>query len=56
MEKRTEVFEALADWILRVVEKEGLATPKEIEALPEVAKVFFESYSPLDSFSVVKKE
>lgn len=55
MDKRLDVSNALADWVIHVTAKKGLATPEEIAALPEVAEVFFRYYSSV-SFSPVRKE
>lgn len=53
MEKK--VLEALGNWMIRTVDKEGLATPEELETLPKVAEVFFENYHS-DFSSPVNKE
>lgn len=55
MNKKEEVLESLADWVIRIVDKKELATPEEIAALPKVAEVFFENYLSV-SRSPVKKE
>lgn len=55
MDKKREVLEALADWMINTINNKALATPEEIAALPKVAQVFFENYS-FASFSSVKKE
>lgn len=41
-----EVMTALGNWILRITDEKRIATPEEVAALPEVAKVFF-LYYPL---------
>lgn len=41
MDKKKEVLESLAKWVIRTVDKKELATPEEITALPKVAEVFF---------------
>ncbi|MCL2356606.1 MAG: hypothetical protein FWC70_05520 [Defluviitaleaceae bacterium] len=35
-----KVMAALGEWVLRVTAKETTATPEEIAALPEVAKIY----------------
>lgn len=50
-----KVLDTLADWIIRTVDKNYLATPEEVGALPKVAEVFLKNYSSC-SFSPVKKE
>lgn len=39
------MLEALAQWVIEVTNKKGMATPEEIAALPEVSNVFFKNYS-----------
>ncbi|MGR7908370.1 hypothetical protein ACU64V_03170 [Lysinibacillus capsici] len=56
MDKKKEVLEALADWVIRTANKKELATSEEIEALPKVAEVLLGNYSSVVSFSPVKKE
>jgi len=53
-DKQKEVLETLADWIIRTVSKNDLATPEENAALPKVAEVFFKNYSSV-SFSPVRR-
>ncbi|BDH62153.1 hypothetical protein MTP04_22830 [Lysinibacillus sp. PLM2] len=53
-DKQKEVLETLADWIIRTANKNDLATPEEIAALPKVAEVYFKNYS-LVSFSPVRR-
>jgi len=47
MNKKKEVLDALADWVIRTANKKDLATPEEIAALPKVAEVVFKNYSPV---------
>ena len=35
------VLKALESWIIRVADENTKATPEELDALPEVARVFF---------------
>ena len=53
MDKKKEVLEALAYWVIDTVNNKALATPEEIVALPKVAQVFFKNYSS-DYFLDVK--
>ncbi|MBD7942515.1 hypothetical protein H9650_00115 [Psychrobacillus sp. Sa2BUA9] len=53
-EQQKKVLNTLADWIIRTVNKNDLATPEEIEALPKVAEVYFRNYSSV-SFSPVRR-
>lgn len=53
MEKKDQVIEGLGDWLIRVLNKEGLATPEEVETLPKVAEIFLKYHSSV--FSPVKK-
>lgn len=55
MNKKEEVMSALSEWIIRVTDKKGIATPEEIAALPKVAELFLTHYS-LSDFPSVKKE
>ncbi|WP_188615807.1 hypothetical protein [Lysinibacillus alkalisoli] len=55
MNKKEEVMSALSEWIIRVTDKKGIATPEEIAALPKVAELFLKHYS-LSVFPSVKKE
>jgi hypothetical protein len=44
-EAKALLWQALNEWVLYVIAKKELATPEEIAALPEAAKVLFD-YSP----------
>lgn len=55
MNKREMMLEVLANWVIRKASENGLATPEEIAALPEVAKVVLNGYS-CSGFLPVKKE
>ena len=37
---RTQVLEALANWILKVSSDTAMATAEEVRVLPEIAKVY----------------
>jgi len=40
---KEKVLEALGEWIVHVCEAKEMATPAEIAALPEIAKVFLDA-------------
>lgn len=54
-DKKEQVLEAIGDWLIRVSNKNDLATPEEIAALPKVAEVFLNNYSSVFS-PLVKNE
>ena len=43
---RVKVIDALESWILRVVDNKANATPEELAALPDVARVWLECTAP----------
>lgn len=55
MDKKDEVLEAIADWVIYTANKKDLATPEEIAALPKVAEVFLKNQLSVLSFSPVNK-
>ncbi|GEM_PF-5218784 len=56
MDKKKEILEALAEWVIHTANKKELATPEEIGALPKIAEFLLGNYPSVDSFSPVNKE